>query len=136
MKRIRFYAALKSTAQVACYFMLVAGLGCGSKVKPVTPVVEVPIAPPKPTPQPTAFEKEQFKQCMSEVANTFSKQNPTFTDRTKECCVLIVDIYEKDENLSMSPILKEDCCDTLDWQGSATCTPWTPPTQPLEAPTD
>ena len=125
MKSTTFQLGWVLTARVACCLSLIAGLSCASKQKPaeVEAPVEVSPVPTTQAPQQTAFEKAQFEQCMDEVANTFSQQKPNLTVRTKECCSMIVATYEMDPKLFMSPLLREDCCNALDWDGSETCTP-------------
>jgi len=132
MKKSTFYAALESTARIAGCLTLIGGFGCASKEKVVENPASQNIQKSQKKP-PTAADKlaaEKRQQCFLEVNETFAQREVSVSQRTVECCDMIVESVESDPNASLSPHLRNDCCDVLDWKGSETCKPWSPPAPP------
>lgn len=130
MKPDIFQKALRATAQVACCALLLA---C-PKPTP-TPdektVTAVPADPDRESDSaPAAAAPMSLEQCKAHTNAVFTAKTEKEAPYTKECCQQIAQEQDKANKFGDGWPERSECCQLLDWRGSAACTPWGPPCPP------
>jgi hypothetical protein len=117
-------AALRATARVA----MVAAFGCHGQTPPETTAV------PDHTVEDarTAADCEPIVAAGWDASGQRAKDGPSDAN-LKACCASLAN--EWDGKIGQQPgwDKRTECCTLLEWQGSATCTPWGPPVPPSYA---
>ena len=141
-------SALESAARIAGLATIAGGLACQPKQTPP----EVPAPAVSPTPAETAPEvpaatdnveqnegfkapenfPENFDSCKTVLTSATKDLNNFSFEKIPEniqtCCAEYTNFLAA--NRKMSGEFHGFCCDVQNWQGSAACTPWGPPTPP------
>ena len=144
-------SALESAARIAGLATIAGGLACQPKqAAPVAPVTPSPAAEPAPEESNTAVPEipalseesvdlkppaafpDNFDSCKTALTSA-SKDPASFNfekipENVDSCCAEYVKFLS--DNRRMSGEFHGFCCNVLDWQGGAACTPWGPPTPP------